>query len=473
MEIQIRDLKKSQFIQITKKLTVYPNAHSQNQYQYGPPDKFCVYRASKETQTLVIPRFFSHSILQEVGCPLKPLVYEQSQSLSDSVPHHIHSDLRPHQKTSIEHIEKAYSEKGGGMLCLGCGLGKTVVAIEMIARTRKKTMVIVHKEFLMNQWKERIETFLPEAKVGVLYQNKNEVDGSDIVIAMLQSLSMKEYESDLFTSFGHLIVDECHHIAAKVFSKAMFKIHAQYILGLSATPDRKDGLICVLKWFLGDIVFSMESTKENQVCVYKVQTDTDIPVTLNKMGKLSLPTMVTDLSQVKERNALIVEWVLKLMENEKRYILVLSDRRDQLKELHTMLGDSVSGLYIGGMKQSHLDETTCKRVMLSTFSMTSEAFDQPQLNTLLFATPKTDIEQSMGRILRKHHTDVDPHIIDFVDAEVGVFKVQYYQRHRLYKHFGYEIRIGKGQTSSSTMEDEDHEVEPKREPVSMFDSDSE
>lgn len=439
MNIPINKLKKKKFIEITKKLTVFPNAGMPNQYQYGPPTKFVVYRASREENMLTLPRFYKNPILDEVMEHVESTMNGDPYRFSDSIPHHIHSELREHQKTAIQHIEKGCNGQGGGMLCLGCGLGKTVVAIEMIARRRVRTLVIVHKEFLMNQWKERIEMFLPEARIGYLYQNKMEIEDKDIVLAMLQSLSMKDYESNAFDSIGQLIVDECHHIAAQVFSKAMYKINAPYVLGLTATPERKDGLIYVLKWFMGDIVFSMESTKENAVHVIKMNTPHSIDITYNKMDKISMPTMITDLSKHERRNADIVECILKLLENVNRHILVLSDRRDQLKHLGTLLGSELSGLYIGAMKQSNLDETTTKRVMLSTYSMTAEAFDQPKLNTLIFATPKTDIEQSVGRILRKKHTEVIPLVVDFVDPEVGVFKVQYYQRHRLYKSFNYTV----------------------------------
>jgi superfamily II DNA or RNA helicase len=118
-----------------------------------------------------------------------------------------------------------------------------------------KTLVIVHKEFLLNQWIERIHQFLPTARVGKIQGSTVDVDNKDIVIGMLQSLSMKDYPADTFTSFGLMVIDEVHHISSEVFSCALFKVVTKYTMGLSATMNRKDGTTKVFKMFLGDVVY--------------------------------------------------------------------------------------------------------------------------------------------------------------------------------------------------------------------------
>ena len=158
----------------------------------------------------------------------------------------------------VEKYLKYVKNNGGGCLALHTGFGKTCLALYIISALKKRTIIIVHKEFLMRQWIERIEQFLPEAKVGKIQAKTIDVEGKDIVICMLQSLSMKEYNKELFKGYGLTIVDECHHISAEVFSRAFFKIVTKYTLGLSATIKRKDGLTKIIKWFLGDIVCKVE-----------------------------------------------------------------------------------------------------------------------------------------------------------------------------------------------------------------------
>jgi superfamily II DNA or RNA helicase len=139
---------------------------------------------------------------------------------------------------------------GHGVLSLPCGYGKTTVSLAIACKLGYRTMIVVHKQFLADQWRERIQQFCPGATIGIVQQDKKETD-RDFVIAMLQSLSLKEYSFSDFDSIGTLIVDEAHHICAKVFSQSLFKMCPKHIFGLSATPERKDGLTKVLHWFMG------------------------------------------------------------------------------------------------------------------------------------------------------------------------------------------------------------------------------
>ena len=127
--------------------------------------------------------------------------------------------------------------------------GKTVIALNIISKLKTKTLVIVHKGFLVEQWIERIQQFLPKARIGKIQGQIIDIEDKDIVIGMLQSLSMKEYPQNMFKEFGLLIVDEVHHIAAEVFVRSLFKIITKNVLGLSATIQRKDGLSKYLKCF--------------------------------------------------------------------------------------------------------------------------------------------------------------------------------------------------------------------------------
>jgi len=130
--------------------------------------------------------------------------------------------------TYLKHVNEC--KFGGGLLELPCAYGKTVLSLNIISKLKKKTFIIVHKEFLMNQWIERIEQFLPKARIGKIQGQIIDIDDKDIVIGMLQSLSMKEYPSSLFETFGLTIIDEVHHISSEVFSNSLFKLVTKYML---------------------------------------------------------------------------------------------------------------------------------------------------------------------------------------------------------------------------------------------------
>lgn len=351
--------------------------------------------------------------------------------------------LRPHQIQAVECITKAYSEDMGGVLSLDCGMGKTVVAIKMISKLQLKTLIIVHKDFLANQWLERLSMFLPNVSVGRIQGQVVDIDGKDVVIAMLQSMSMKHYDVGIFEDFKHVVVDECHHIAAKVFSRAMMKIKNSFKLGLSATPDRADGLTRVLKWFLGDIVLSLRNKNEDvtnvKILQYKpVETDDILAVN----GKICLPKMLNRLVEDLPRNNMICEEIFKIVNSDKkRKILVLSDRREHLQTLMRMCNQRypliTTGLYIGGMKQKDLDDSCNADVLLSTYTMTSEGFDLASLNTIMFASPKANIHQCVGRIHRKKH-DINPLVIDIVD-KISIFYGQHRKRVKFYEENEYTM----------------------------------
>ena len=194
---------------------------------------------------------------------------------------------------------EAAEERGGGVISVPCGFGKTVLALYSVAALKVKTIVIVHKEFLMDQWKERIEFFLPDAKVGKIQGDVVKIEDKDIVIGMLQSISMKDYPDEVFNSFGFVIYDECHHLGAEVFSRSLIKVGCKYTLGLSATPKRADGLTKVFEWFLGDTVFSIKQREQEEVKVklikYYNEDDEYSDIKTNFKGQINMPIMITNI----------------------------------------------------------------------------------------------------------------------------------------------------------------------------------
>jgi superfamily II DNA or RNA helicase len=336
--------------------------------------------------------------------------------------------------------------KGGGILSLPTGYGKTTVALHVLSVMSVKTLIIVHKEFLMNQWIDRIKQFLPDARIGIIRQNKVDVAGKDVVIAMLQSLSMKTYEKSVFSGFGMTIIDETHHICSKTFSCALFNVCTRYILGLSATPERKDGLTKVLHWFIGDIAYQVERDTSNMNIIverhmFNCDTLSMTEVPLSVTGRVSVPEIINILTELDERNEYIVQSIIRFYE-EGRKTIILTDRRQHciaLKEMLEEKGVHDAGLYMGGMKKHQLDESEAKKIILATYSLAHEGLDIPTLDTLILATPKTDVVQASGRILRTGGArKFDPYILDIVDA-FSVLPRQANQRRLFYKKSKFTI----------------------------------
>lgn len=346
--------------------------------------------------------------------------------------------------TYMSHINNGNKPFGGGLLELPCAFGKTVLALNIISSVKRKTLIIVHKEFLMNQWIERIEQFLPEAKIGKIQGQIIDIDNKDIVIGMLQSLSMKEYPSYVFESFGLTVIDEVHHISSETFSKSLFKIVTTYTLGLSATMNRKDGTTKVFKMFLGDVIFKGGRDEERDVTVraieYLSHDEEFDEVKMDYRGNPAYSSMISKLCQYNRRSEFMLTVLVDLLEeNNKQQIIILAHNKNLLNYLYDAIEHRnicTVGYYLGGMKESALKLSETKQVVIATYAMAAEALDIKTLTTLIMATPKTDIQQSVGRILREKHSQ--PIVVDIVDHH-DLFKNQWRKRKTFYKKEKYKI----------------------------------
>ena len=441
----------------------------------------------------------------------------------------------------IKHCE--VSSFGGGLLELYCAWGKTSGSLYILSQLKKKTLVIVHKEFLMNQWIERIQQFLPKARVGKIQGSIIDIENKDIVLCMLQSLISKDYEPTLFEQFGFTIIDEVHHISSQSFSNSLFKVVTKYMLGLSATMDRKDGTTRVFKMFLGDVIYKAENKSEHPVEVravtYKVNDDEFNDTILDYRGKPQNSSMISKLCEYNRRTEFIIQTLcdfitvdnvdskiinqhkldmdvlvsncqickknnnylirntccdsikycmpcmvnietqleitgkkgrpkcpnckkcLKYQQNyiENPYVKPLEQTHTivmahNLNILHYMYKKIVCknlasvGYYIGGMSELELKNSETKQIILASFSMSQEGLDIPTLNAEFLITPKTDIVQSVGRILRAKHNFSHPIIYDFIDTH-DVFQRQWLKRKAFYKKQNYKI-IGINSTEFNT-----------------------
>jgi superfamily II DNA or RNA helicase len=453
--------------------------------------------------------------------------------------------LRDYQEPVVNKFIKhcKLSPIGGGLLELYCAWGKTSGSLYILSQLKKKTLVIVHKEFLMNQWIERIQQFLPKARVGKIQGSVIDVENKDIVLCMLQSLISKDYEPSLFEQFGFTIIDEVHHISSQSFSNSLFKVVTKYMLGLSATMDRKDGTTHVFKMFLGDVIYKAENKNEHPVEVravtYKVNDDEFNDTILDYRGKPQNSSMISKLCEYNRRTEFIIQtlcdfitvdnvdnkiinqhkldmddlvpncqickkknnylirntccdsikYCMPCMENietqikttgkkgrpkcpnckkclkyqqnyiENPYVKPLEQTHTivmahNLNILHYMYKKIVCknlasvGYYIGGMSELELKNSEKKQIILASFSMSQEGLDIPTLNAEFLITPKTDIVQSVGRILRAKHKFSHPIIYDFIDTH-DVFQRQWLKRKAFYKKQNYKI-IGINSTEFNT-----------------------
>ncbi len=334
----------------------------------------------------------------------------------------------------------------GGILKLGCGIGKTNIAIYLSHKLKLKTLVIVHKEFLMDQWIERYKG-LTNAKIGIIRQDKVDTKNKDVVIGMLQSISMKDYDQEIFNEFGFVVYDEVHHVASKVFSQALMKTSAEYTLGLSATPERSDGLFKVIKWHIGDILYTMEKKIDYRVLVKKIYFRSEDILFKEKkrwfQGRMAPnhTSMIDNLAKIQSRNKIIIN-MINTLKNLGRKILILSYRVEHLVKLKSMIDLIIQNdgeqhiyntyFYMGDTKKG--ERRMAEKdgdIIFATMQLAEEGLDIAHLDTILFALPvsiqkekgtskkfdKTLI-QSIGRILRNdklNELTQIPLVVDITD----------------------------------------------------------
>jgi superfamily II DNA or RNA helicase len=383
-----------------------------------------------------------HYGIQEFGIPKS----ERDVPQTESKYWEFTGALRPIQ----EEVVNSYlcPEPRDGILCLQTGGGKTVCALYIASQLKVPTIVLVHNTFLRDQWIERISAFLPKARIGSVQGDKIDIKEKDIIVAMLQSVSLKEYAPDLFKDIGLTIIDECHHIASEAFSRAVPKLTCKHMLGLSATPDRKDKLMYVINWFLGPLLYKSDTSDkvDEKVRVEYYEFEPENPeyneVIYNSSGVMFTSLMINKVTDYKPRNQMLIDILVDMVDELDRQILVLSDRVEHTKLLYDMLPPAIkeTACVLGREVKSAQRTEWCstKRILIATYSMCKEGFDVATLNTLLIATPRPDVDQIVGRILRveKKGRKIHPLIIDIVDP---AFRRQFQTRLSLYKSRNYTI----------------------------------
>ena len=346
-------------------------------------------------------------------------------------------------------INTYLQSKRNGLICVPCGKGKTFMALNIASQIKKRFIIVVDKEFLMNQWKGEMKNLMPNLRVGILQTEKRQTEKEkyDVTICMIQTLCSQSFPDSFFHEFGFTIFDECHHLGAQHFCKSLFKIQTMKMLGLSATPTRADGLTKVFEMFLGKPLFWEKVREADPTVMVKA-----IRITCQDPDYLKIPydykkdviiaRLITYIIECEERNKEIVRWIEKECLDKNRKILVLSARIAHLENFDKKINSEISrSYYIGGMKELERESgAQTSQVILASYSMASEAMNIKTLNTVILASPRTNVEQSTGRILRTRISEriVQPLIIDIIDPHDPLLN-QWRHRESYYKKCKYTI----------------------------------
>ena len=310
--------------------------------QFGNPNDqsaaFPVYR--ENNNKMYLPRFYG---IQRYGVPDRCDIEE-----GDDIDVPFELSLRDYQVKIVDiycnYVSKPLSKDntqpgGGGILEVPCGRGKTIMALNIISKLKKKTLILVHKEFLMNQWIERMNDFLPTARIGKIQGPVFDIEEKDVVIGMIQSLYDKEYPSNAFSSFGLTIIDEVHRIGSEQFSRTLFKTITPYMLGISATVERKDKLTKVLYMFIGGKIYEEKREEDDPVCVRAIEYKSDDPdfnnVELDYRGNTKFSSMIVKLCAFGPRSDFIVNVLRDLLEEHpENQIMILCQNKSLLTYLY-------------------------------------------------------------------------------------------------------------------------------------------
>lgn len=409
-------------------LTIWPKEYQQDgTYAEGAPIYMYVEDAKRDMIGIAREYFFAN---RRPGIKLVSKVSEGGKWPGRL---EFNGTLREEQQRGMVEVTSLFEAgKLGGILKAPPAFGKTVSACAIIAKMKVPTLVVVHKEFLLGQWRKRIKKFLPDAKVGKCQQEVCDYKGKHIVLAMVHSLATgKRYPKGFYNWPGLVITDEVHRVGAYTWSRAPTQFPAKWRLGLTATDRRKDGAEKVFQYHIGQVIFESKE-KRLGFKVKRVWTSFRVKPHPRFNPDLSNTSLLTNfLVGNDERNRRVAEQIVKAVAAGRKP-LVLSHRLRHLNTLHKLVFDMwdeatfgkrpTVGYYVGGKSEADLDHAAEQQIVFATAQLASEAMDIPPLDTLFLTTPMSDVEQAIGRILRPWDGKKEPVVVDFRDDNVRAFR---------------------------------------------------
>lgn len=387
------------------------------------------------------------SLLWSLGATLE---IDDQREQGDSIDSRFTGTLTELQEAAV----RALLNHDIGVLVAPPGVGKTVAAVQLIAQRARSTLVLVHRQPLLDQWIAQLATFLgvAPASIGRIGGGVHRVTGK-VDVAMIQSLVRKDEVAELVTQYGHVVVDECHHIPAVSFERVLSEVRARYVTGLTATPKRRDGQHPIIEMQLGPARYVADSKRRSYARTFShwlIVRETDF-----QLPGLDVQRPIQDiyrsLADDAPRNELILADVTASLEAG-RSPIVLTERRDHLDFLAERLCGQVRHLVVlrGGASAKRRREVLAElaaipddeeRLLLATGRYVGEGFDDARLDTLFLTMPvswRGTLVQYTGRLHRSHPGKADVRIYDYVDAHVPVLARMFKRRLAGYRSLGYE-----------------------------------
>lgn len=367
--------------------------------------------------------------------------------------------LRKDQSNAVN----AMIQHDTGVLHAPTAFGKTVVAIRIIIKRKTNTLILTHNLQLLEQWQERLKSFVPSAEIGTIRGGRKKPT-AQIDIATYQSLiNRKDNTIDsLVQNYGQIIIDECHHLSAPRFEMVLNDVRAKYVLGLTATPERQDGHQKIIFMTAGPIRHKVKSNHsekfEQQVVVTQINEQPPIEL-INPEQRPHISDVYRWLIESNHRTRTITDDVIAII-GEGKHPLVLTERRKHAEIINQLLTDRNIQTVIlrGAMKakerKAAREQLNNAQVIVATGKYIGEGFDLPRLDTLFLAMPiawRGLLAQYAGRIHRESAGKERVTIFDYVDASIPMLQRMYKKREKGYKAMGYQIALRDMQTCKSSV----------------------
>jgi superfamily II DNA or RNA helicase len=410
----------------------------------------------RKGEDAIIPYGATGAFMSAFDCPWQ---FEGKAPDPYSIHYHSNIELFDYQKEALMKVDRRYN----GVIVMPCGSGKTQTALELVARLGRRTLWLTHTHELLKQSLERAQSCfgLSDDEYGTITSGKINV-GKAITFATIQT--MVNIDLEPYKNYWDvIIVDECHKAIGTptkvmMFYKVVSGLNAAYKYGLTATPQRNDGLERCMYALLGGVLCTVpdSAVEKNTVPIHVWQYESDIyepnmSQVLRADGTLDFVRLINDLCHNKERNADIARLINQMNKGGKT-CLVLSDRVEHLELLRDAVGKEYTmQIYsMSGSKAARQARKDCIdklknrqiRCLFATYQLAKEGLDIPTLDCVVLATPKKDkitVIQSVGRCGRKAPNKEAGYVIDYVDTAFSILKNYGRARRNIYKNKKYKI----------------------------------